>query len=101
MEDSGAACSRRDRYCNGPHLCLPVSPPNPAAETFAISTELARGVRNAILLAGYESETADIKATVTLSSRFYIVSKFEMNNELCCIALIILARVFIALIIWK
>ncbi|CAB3221922.1 unnamed protein product [Arctia plantaginis] len=40
-------------------------PLEPAAETFAISTELARGVRNAILLAGYESETADIKATET------------------------------------
>lgn len=42
-------------------------PLEPVAETFAISTELARGVRNAILLAGYEPETADIKATETPS----------------------------------
>lgn len=50
-----------------PLLPLPAlpSPLEPPAETFAISTELTRGVRNAILLAGYESETADIKATET------------------------------------
>lgn len=54
----------------------PTPPLEPAAETFAISTELARGVRNAILLAGYESETADIKATETPPYRFYIVHEY-------------------------
>lgn len=51
-----------------PGVRCPLAPP---AETFAISTELARGVRNAILLAGYESEMADIKATETPPYRFY------------------------------
>lgn len=58
----------------GPHSLPrpPDAPTPPPAETFAISTELARGVRNAILLAGYESETADIKATESTYC-FYIV----------------------------
>lgn len=66
-EDRLASCTRRDRYCSGAAR-LPC--PHPT-ETFAISAELARTVRNAILLAGYESETADIKATETTPARFY------------------------------
>lgn len=54
-----------DTAAGAPPTGGPTPTPPPPAETFAISTELARGVRNAILLAGYESETADIKATET------------------------------------
>lgn len=79
-----------DRYCSGAwgrnlggrrrHRPRP-----PPAETFAISAELARGVRNAILLAGYESETADIKATDSAVPFLRRAAEFEMNAELRCI----------------
>lgn len=60
----------------------PSPPPTPPPDgwNFRDKYKLARVVRNAILLAGYETETADIKATTTDSDvPFLHCNEFKIN----------------------